>query len=524
MKHTARFLMLLAALQIARAHFVFVVPDATGRKVEVMLTEDMKPTPAVPIAMLAPTRLQVRTAGTDAPLPLTKGEHAYTGDLPGSGTRVVHGVTDLGIMQRGNAKPHVLDYYPKTILGDPFDKSTVLGDSVPVELIPVRKDNGVALELRGNGKTLPDAEIIVILPGGTQKKVKTGDDGVTEAFPETGRIGAWARFWVPSTGERNGKPYEELRHYATLVFDHGRQTPTARALPEATASFGAAIAGGWLYVYGGHIAPTHSYSTAAVSGRFHRVNLNAPGQWESLPSGPGLQGLNLAAHDGNVYRIGGMLPRNAPDQPADNHSTADAARFHPSKGQWENLPPLPEARSSHDFVVIGDKLIVVGGWNMKGKTQEWFNTVAELDLSKPGATWQTYPQPFKRRALIAAAHQNRVYVIGGITDQNKVVPNVSVYDPATHQWSEGPALPSSVMPFAPAAATQKGSLFVGVADGTILKLTPSNQWEKVAQSAPRVAHRMVAHDGSLLILGGATKGKNLDLIETIVVSQEAASR
>ena len=30
------------------------------------------------------------------------------------------------------------------------------------------------------------------------------------------------------------------------------------------------------------------------------------------------------------------------------------------------LAPLPEARSSHDAVVIGDKLYVVGGWTLSG--------------------------------------------------------------------------------------------------------------------------------------------------------------
>ena len=37
------------------------------------------------------------------------------------------------------------------------------------------------------------------------------------------------------------------------------------ALPEPTSSFGAAAADGWLYVFGGHVSPTHAYSTAAVS-------------------------------------------------------------------------------------------------------------------------------------------------------------------------------------------------------------------------------------------------------------------
>src|SRR5688500_6006800 len=48
---------------------------------------------------------------------------------------------------------------------------------------------------------------------------------------------------------------------------------TLRALPEPTSSFGAAVADGWLYVYGGHVSPTHAYSTSAVSGHFARRRL-----------------------------------------------------------------------------------------------------------------------------------------------------------------------------------------------------------------------------------------------------------
>ena len=33
--------------------------------------------------------------------------------------------------------------------------------------------------------------------------------------------------------------------------------------------------------------------------------------------------MNLAAHGGKVYRVGGMQPRNEPGEPADNLSLAD---------------------------------------------------------------------------------------------------------------------------------------------------------------------------------------------------------
>ncbi|MEI9814913.1 MAG: hypothetical protein WDO18_20725 [Acidobacteriota bacterium] len=103
-------------------------------------------------------------------------------------------------------------------------------------------------QLMGRGKPVPDAEVTVILPDGHEMPAKTDKSGQTQAFAQTGRYGAWARFWETSaSGERDGKKYSETHHYATLVADVGGPGSTAAAathapfatLPQATASFGA---------------------------------------------------------------------------------------------------------------------------------------------------------------------------------------------------------------------------------------------------------------------------------------------
>src|SRR5689334_10281762 len=76
--------------------------------------------------------------------------------------------------------------------------------------------------------------------------------------------------------------------------------PSYPPLPESFSSFGAAICDGFVYVYGGHVAKTHTYSTAAVTGKFRRLNLADPKAWQELPPGPGLQGLALVSHAGKL--------------------------------------------------------------------------------------------------------------------------------------------------------------------------------------------------------------------------------
>lgn len=53
-------------------------------------------------------------------------------------------------------------------------------------------------------------------------------------------------------------------------------------LPQATASFGPIASDGRLYVYRGHISPTHNYYVGAVSGRFDPLRLTGEPVWEEL--------------------------------------------------------------------------------------------------------------------------------------------------------------------------------------------------------------------------------------------------
>lgn len=513
-----------ALAPVAYGHFPFVLPAPGGATAELVLSEQMRPD--LDVSMAKETRLLLRDeAGKDVALSLTPGKNAYRMELAGRGTRLVHGMADFGIMPGVRApQPHLLLYYPKAVLGGAVgDKATVGGK--PVELVPIGQPGSVSLLLLVAGKPQPDAEVTMILPEGKELKVKTDAQGKTRAFTETGRFGAWARYWETASGERDGKPYGQVRHYATLVFDALPSATSFATLPEPSSSFGAAVDKGWLYVYGGHIVPTHNYSTASVSGKFHRMNL-ATRQWEALPAGPGRQGLNLAAHGGKVYRVGGMEPRNKPGEKQDIHSVADVARFDPAKGQWEALPPLPEARSSHDVVVIGDTLIVMGGWTLKGaEPTTWAKTIHTLDLSTPGAQWQTAAQPFQRRALIAAVHGGRLYVMGGILPAGEVSTDVDVYDAGTGAWSKGPALPgASINSFAPAACDFEGRLYVSLGDGSLYRLDDADKrWTDVGRSSPRLAHRMVAVGDSLVILGGALKGKNLELVEALPAGAKGKS-
>ncbi|MFM1824404.1 MAG: hypothetical protein RI967_2670 [Planctomycetota bacterium] len=552
---------------LASAHFPFVVPSSDGATAVLIMSETLVPDDGVELGLLAPARLVLRTAdGATFPLASPRADHegdTFSLALPGSGTRVVAGTADLGVMQRGQSPAHLLVYHPKTVIGDPFAPSTVLGGSAPIEFVAEVGNHCYHLRLLVEGKAMPDAEMHLIHEDGRDEIVRTDAEGRTPPLMP-GRIAAWARHWVDEAGERDGRAYAQVRHYATYVADlpdpHGmRKAPVARggadadaptageltleakpigpvgiaigALPRPVASFGAATLDGWLYIYGGHRGTRHDYSTATVSGRLSRARIAelvaGTAVWEELAGGPPAQGLNLVAHGGRIIRVGGMEPRNAPGEPADNHSLAEVAAFDPATRTWQSLPPLPEGRSSHDVVSAGGMLVVVGGWNMQGSraATEWPAETLLLDPSNPDAGWTPIPQPFRRRALIAAAAGDEVFVIGGFDEDDRAHVEVDVLHVPTRTWSKAPALPVDARAgFAPAAAVFEGRVYASVASGELFLLDEARTaWQPVARTTPRIVHRMVADADGLLVLGGARDADMTDLVERVTLRAGAAA-
>lgn len=520
---------LLLASAPAPAHFIWIVPDALDRaKAKVILSETLEPDVAVSIAGIASTKLfAIDSHGKVAHPEWKKADHAYIVDLPPWEGFMIAGMCEYGVMQRGEGKPFLLAYYPKFIRGAFKPPSPI--KELPLEILPQQASRFL---VTFRGQPLPDVQIVVVTPTGEAKDPVTtdskGEVSVVVAAP--GNFGIRARHFEKRAGESKGKKYEEIRHYATLVVEGAKDKPAAAKepgegnfppLPEAVSSFGAAEADGWVYAYGGHLSKTHNYSTEAVVGSFRRLNAADPHRWEELPGGPKSQGLAMVAYKGKIYRIGGMQPRNAPGQPTDNHSLSSCAVYDPATKTWTPLPDLPGARSSHDAVVAGSKIIVVGGWKMNGadKESDWYSTAAILDLDSKNPEWKEIKQPFQRRALNAAVLDGKVYVLGGINDEDVIELRVDIYDPVKDVWTTGAPLPGPKRNgFSPAACTVGGRLYVSTADGKISRLSADGAaWEPVGQlKQPRIVHRMVSVGDHLIVtVGGASKGDNVALTEVL---------
>ena len=296
--------------------------------------------------------------------------------------------------------------------------------------------------------------------------------------------------------------------------------PTHAMLPRAVSSHGACVEAGYLYVYGGHTGRTHDYSTKTVTGAFLRIPV-AGGEWEELPSGEPVQGTAIVAHKGKVYRVGGMQPRNAPDAKGDTHSVKSVSRYDPATKKWAALLDLPQARSSHDAVVVGDKLYVVGGWTLEGaKPPTWLDTVDVLDLGSPKSIWVSVKQPFQRRALSAFVLGGKIHVVGGLTAKG-TSKKVDIFDPVKGTWGEGPELVGTGNAgFSVASCVAGGSAFISGNDGKVYRLDGAGKtWVPVAtQKVARFVHRLVpGGEGKLLVVGGAAHEGNARVVEEITI-------
>ncbi len=279
-------------------------------------------------------------------------------------------------------------------------------------------------------------------------------------------------------------------------------------LPLPVASFGAAATeSGGVYIYGGHSGTRHKYNRDEVHSDFFHWQTGLK-EWEALAKDEPAQGASLVATQKGIIRVGGMAAKNAKGEKQDLWSSETAARYDVATQKWQPLPKLPERRSSHDSIVIGSTLYVIGGWAMMGGSDlKWHDTYLTLDLAKADAAWQTQKQPFERRALAVYAIGTKLYAIGGMDSDNDIISLVSILDTQTGKWSEGPKLPSDKLGgFGFAAVAHEGRLFASGAAGKLLELAVDG-WKPVTKlQHARFFHRLVSGGkGRLIALGGESK-------------------
>lgn len=537
--------LVLAAPQMASAHFLWLVTDASQSpaKVKVYFGETADPDDPDLLDRVAAAEAWALAGrrGEAQPLTLKKGEDSLVGELPAT----ARGATLVlrhayGVMSRGGSEPFLLNYYSKAYASPLPGTWRPVNDKerLPLEITPQIEGEQVALRVTWKGEPAAGATVALHGPG-IDAEGEVDEKGVFRArFADEGLYHLRARFIEKTPGEHDGKPYQEARHYTTLALEFvpSRMKPLAHDLPDlpqGSTSLGAAVAGNALYVYGGNYGDAHEYSKEDQSGDLWKLDLKNPKQWEKLPGGPKVQGLAMVEHRGKLYRMGGFTAMNEDGDEQDLHSQADFACFDPSTQTWESLPSLPEPRSSHDAAMLDGVLYVVGGWALQGATSDtkWHETAVAIDLNAKNPAWKKIAAPpFKRRAVALAAWNGKLYCLGGMQEQGGPTTAVAVYDPQQDKWSEGPTLLGGPMDgFGASAFASNGALYATTITGSIQRLAgDGKQWEYLGQlEHPRFFHRLVPmNDNQLVIVGGASMevGKIVELEVLPVATAQTAAK
>lgn len=298
---------------------------------------------------------------------------------------------------------------------------------------------------------------------------------------------AWVILWGTSA-------YLMAQDLAPKTIDDQKarnQVPAECAIPDLPfpiTSFGAAAIDSKLYVYGGHTGDAHAYVNEDQNDKLLVMNLTSEKpEWTEITANEKLQGLGMVAYKNEVIILGGFTALNKRGQKQNLQSQKYVKAFDIEKKLWRDLPSLPEPRSSHDAALIGSTIYVVGGWNMQGgKETQWHSTAWALDISAAEPKWKKIADPpFTRRAVATVAHENKLFVIGGMNEDSRPTKEAEFYDPQTDTWHDAGSIigNENMAGFGAAGWSINGTLIITSYEGDIERWDDSKQhWVSVGKT------------------------------------------
>jgi hypothetical protein len=203
---------------VSLAHMIYIVPQPDGKTAFVIFSDNLEPDPKVSVEKFKDIKLQAKQTGDkNGSIVLNRADHHLIVELP-EGSKALHSKFIYGLSTKSE-KPSLLVYHPKTVIPGSTNIESTVGEKAELEIVAVTADGKTRFQLLAKGKPVADAEGTVMLPGGMKEPVKTDKDGYTTGFEAKGRFAVYIKHLETKTGEHQGKKYEEIRHYATLVVD-----------------------------------------------------------------------------------------------------------------------------------------------------------------------------------------------------------------------------------------------------------------------------------------------------------------
>jgi hypothetical protein len=230
----------------AQAHFLFIrilPPAEGGRAAEVYFSELAEAGDARFIAKVAKTELWLqKTPGQFETLKVHKASDRLRAWLPETGSLMVVGRCDYGVLARAKQTPFLLRYFPKSLAGLPGELNKMQAHGkLPLEIVATLDGDALHLTALKDGKPVPRAEFVTVDANLANVKLTANDEGqATWKPPTTGTYSIYTRDTRKQAGAVGGKKYEEIRDFATIAFGWPLQRKSAD--PAAVALFEEALA------------------------------------------------------------------------------------------------------------------------------------------------------------------------------------------------------------------------------------------------------------------------------------------
>jgi serine/threonine protein kinase/N-acetylneuraminic acid mutarotase len=388
---------------------------------------------------------------------------------------------------------------------DPGSDSWTTGPGLPLPL-----HHMMAVTYKGEavviGGFVPGEE----LTSGQSDRVFALRDGAWVQLPKLNHARAAAAAAVVGDkivvvgGQADGKLVPQ-----TEVFD-GESWKDVADMPTPREHLGAASDGRYLYAVGGR-----ELAADQNSGELQRYD-PASDKWTELkgmPEATGSVGVTYAG--GRIIAIGGEGTTEVSDA---------VQAYDIGRESWSELPALPTARHGVTVSAIDDAVYAIGGATEPGhvgSTKE----ADVLDLSGKaaptnavaGLKWAKIADaPSKRQYAAATEFGGRVWLLGGISEDETATPDTAAYDRALNNWTSGPKLPQPLHHVM--AVTYKGEAVVlgGFVPGAELTSGQSNKvyalrddkWEALPpMNHPRAAAAAAVVGDKIVVTGGQANGK-----------------
>ena len=231
------------------------------------------------------------------------------------------------------------------------------------------------------------------------------------------------------------------------------------------------------------------------------VGSSVSSAYASVVTGPLTGGLLLEA-PASVGRIGESAD-------VENATTCTAQNLF-----WSAIPSMPSMRIGHGSVMLGNSLLVVGGYSATSTLQPVVNVFNVF--SNTWSALKSIPTP--RAHLGVAAVNGKAYAIGGhlVNPLYQSVSAVEMYDPTLNDWITKTAMPSAQHNFAYATGANNriyvfgGETYTTSVDvrwgiNNVLEYDPvGDSWQsRAAMSSGReLAAAATGSDGKIYVTGG----------------------